>query len=88
MNAKPWFNHKRYGAGFSAGSWQGWVVTIAYGVTVVLGSRAILVWGDDSWSSLVIALAFIAAMTFVYAGIVWRTRDRSRRVKWRWGRSE
>lgn len=85
MSEKPWFKHKRYGAGFGVGSWQGWIVTIAYLIGATFGVKKILDWRGETSTGLLMGLAFVAAVTCVYLAIVWKTRDRTRRVKWRWG---
>ena len=39
MAGRPWFRSRRYGLGFTPASWQGWVLTGAYVVVlVVLGA--------------------------------------------------
>ena len=36
MAGRPWFRPRRYGLGFTPASWQGWVLTGAYVVVVVV----------------------------------------------------
>ena len=88
MTAKHWFRHKRFGAGFSIATWQGFVATIGCIVISTLGARTILVWGGDTGSSAAMALTVVAAVILAYAVLVWRTSDRTRPVKWRWGKTD
>ena len=84
--SKPWFGHKSYGVGLGPKSWEGWACLLAY-VLLLYPALAYLPRAipDPAAGR---ALGYVAAgfLTVLLLAIVWAKRDRSHRVKWRWGK--
>jgi hypothetical protein len=77
-----WFKPREYGYGATPVTWQGWAITVAAVVVVVMASMLVPYIAGESpwaWSAMVIDAVAIAALLIV-----------SRRMtdgewRWRWG---
>jgi hypothetical protein len=77
-----WFKRRRYGWGFFPVTWQGWTLTAAYVVLVVVPA---FVLPDDHGTGLTIGyLAYVVVLTGAFLAITFATGPRPR---WRWGSS-
>ncbi|MEJ2376592.1 MAG: hypothetical protein P8Y53_11695 [Pseudolabrys sp.] len=77
-----WFKPKRYGYGATPVTWQGWTLTIATVVAMVLISVTLRVTERSYWT-LVALIAFdVAALATLAIVSYWKTEDG---LHWRWG---
>jgi len=82
-NKKLWFKAKMYGWGWTPISWEGWVITILYVITIVQYG-----WSADKWAHsgsdtpLNFAIPFVINTIFLliicYA--------KGEKPEWRWGK--
>jgi hypothetical protein len=77
-----WFRPKDYGYGATPATWQGWAITIATMIVVVIVSLLVPTFGQSLWAlaALVIDVLTIAALWIISRH---KTNDEWR---WRWGR--
>ena len=78
-----WFKPREYGYGATPVSWQGWAITIATMVVVVMSSVVVPALADGAaWalSAIVIDALAIAALIIV------SRRKTDGEWRWRWGR--
>jgi hypothetical protein len=77
-----WFKPKRYGYGATPVTWQGWVITAASAIAIIVA--AFLLLGHEAslaaWGAFWVITAAITAAVCV---ISWRKTDGEWR--WRWG---
>jgi len=75
-----YFKRKTYGYGWTPATWQGWGITIAYAVIlIVLGSSV------DTNNSREVMLMFVLPfliLTIAFIGIAYKTGEKPR---WQWG---
>lgn len=75
-----YFKRKSYGYGWTPATWQGWGITIAYAVIlIVLGSSV------DTNNSREVMLMFVLPfliLTIAFIGIAYKTGEKPR---WQWG---
>jgi len=75
-----WFKQKRYGLGATPSSREGWLLTGAYVLAImILGG----VYGSNGGAHPVPFFAIIAAATVIFVGISWAKTEGGWR--WRWG---
>ncbi len=75
-----WFKPKRYGLGAAPSTREGWLLTGAYFlILMVLGG----VYGSDGGAHPVPFFAIIAVVTIAYVGIAWIKTEGG--WHWRWG---
>jgi len=73
-----WFPAKRYGWGWGLPvTWQGWAVTAAYFVMLLIG-----VFGIDPERQLPLFLGWTTGWTLALVAVCWVKGERPR---WRWG---
>ena len=87
MNNTPqklWFRRKTFGWGWTPCSWEGWVVTLVYTVTLVL---LVATLNDDS-STKEIVLIFILPLIILTTAFFRIAYAKGERPRWQWGRKE
>ena len=73
-----WFPAKRYGWGWGLPcTWQGWVVTAAYLVLLLIGVLAI-----DPERQLALFMGWMTGWSAAFVAVCWVKGERPR---WRWG---
>jgi len=76
-----WFPAKRYGWGWGLpATWQGWAVTAAYFVLLLIG-----VSGIDPERQLPLFMAWMIGWSAAFVAVCWWKGERPR---WRWGGKE
>lgn len=75
MSSKLWFKQKRYGWGWTPGSWEGGVVTLFYGLAVLLWS----VWFDE------LSMWWFLGLLGLVASLIGVCYWKGEKPRWRWG---
>ncbi|MEX0932303.1 MAG: hypothetical protein WDZ61_00205 [Parcubacteria group bacterium] len=79
-----WFKRKSYGWGWYPASWQGWFVTFAYVVLVVLASLTI-----DSISPMrEVVFTFVLPVVLLTLAFIRIAYRKGEAPKWQWGRKD
>lgn len=92
---KPlWFKAKQYGWGWYPVTWQGYAITLGFGLAYAALFILLLSWlgvatidgGADYRQSSLSALEFIAAFALLTWGMIAICSRYGERPRWRWGR--
>lgn len=78
-----WFKRKTYGWGWTPCTWQGWAITFAYAVILIVLSSSVN-WNNEKEIMLMFVLPLII-LTAAFIGIAYKTGEKPR---WQWGRRE
>jgi ABC-type transport system involved in cytochrome bd biosynthesis fused ATPase/permease subunit len=78
-----WFKCKSYGWGWTPATWQGWAITIAYTVILIVCVLSVD-WNNEKEIMLMFVLPLIIVTT-AFVGIAYRTGEKPR---WQWGSRE
>jgi hypothetical protein len=81
--ATYWFRPKRYGYGVTPVTWQGWCITIAFAIVVVVSSALVPIFAA---STLWIFVAIPIDLLLIFALIVVSRRKTDGEWRWRWGK--
>jgi hypothetical protein len=76
-----WFKNKMYGFGWTPARWQGWVVTLGFGVAVAYSAFQL----DPNVSDhelFTVFLPKVGGWALLFMIIAWRTGEP---LQWRWG---
>lgn len=82
MGKRLWFKRKLYGWGWTPATWQGWAVTLAYVVLIILLAMTV----DDNSPPNEVAFMFFLPLLILSACLVtiaWKTGEKPR---WQWGK--
>ena len=75
-----WFKRKTYGWGWTPCTWQGWGITIAYAVILIVLS-SFVDWNNEKEIMLMFVLPLVF-LTAAFIGIAYKTGEQPR---WQWG---
>jgi hypothetical protein len=76
-----WFKNKTYGYGWTPATWQGWLITIAYVVILIVFVLSVD-WNNEKEVMLMFVLPSIIVTT-AFIGIAYKTGEKPR---WQWGK--
>lgn len=75
-----YFKRKSYGYGWTPATWQGWGITVAYAVILIVLSSSVD-WNNQKEIMLMFVLPLII-LTTAFIGIAYKTGEKPR---WQWG---
>jgi hypothetical protein len=77
-----WFQRKTFGWGWTPSTWQGWVVTLVYVLTVIFIFHDIDENAHSASDTLIHFVVPFLAITLIFLWIVYKTGEKP---EWRWG---
>lgn len=81
-HTKLWFVAKRYGWGWVPITWQGWLVTLAYIVFIILAFRRV---DGQSHSASDTLIGMFPALVIATLVLLWICYEKGEQPRWRWG---